>query len=122
MTDNLKDISINRKLITLNGILKNNKTLMYKITYEQKNKDENGPKLIEIKDFVFEYFLKLERNICKCCINFLREVNDYSISCYYFTQRGISENQYFKKSEITMFINLNENYNCNKLNEYKKNF
>ena len=110
----------------LNGRLaihKNNNISLRKLYYEQQKEDKNGPKIIDIKDFVFEQLLE-ERNDCKCCFLFLKQCNfnnNYyeeikGIDDKYFKQTGL----YQQKDEITIYIRNGEACTCHNLAEYKK--
>ena len=110
----------------LRGILaipKNSNIFLRKLYYEQQKEDENGPKIIDIKDFVFEQLLE-ERNDCKCCFLFLKQCN---INNNYYVEIKHIDDKYFKKTELyqqkdelTIYIKYGETCTCHNLAEYKK--
>ena len=110
----------------LRGILaipKNSNIFLRKLYYEQQKEDENGPKIIDIKDFVFEQLLE-ERNDCKCCFLFLKQCN---INNNYYVEIKDIDDKYFKKTELyqqkdelTIYIKYGETCTCHNLAEYKK--
>ena len=91
--------------------------------FYEYQKDENGPKIIDIKDFVFEKLVE-KRNTCKCCLLFLK---DCPRNSNYYEQMTNIDDMYFKKTELykgkdelVIFIKKGENCTCNNLAEYKK--
>lgn len=101
----------------------NNNLLLDKLYYEQQKEDKDGPKIIDIKDFVFEQLLE-KRNDCKCCFLFLKQCPFNNN--FYVEIKGIDD-KYFKKTELyqnkdelTIYIKKNETCTCNNLAEYKK--
>ena len=124
LTDNITNIRIGNtnKL----AIHRNKLVYLYNITYEEQNKSEEGPKILDIKDFVFEQLITYkERNTCKCCLNFMQLVSNNN---NFYELVRFNDDLYFKKTvlykgkdEIEIFISFNESCTCNKLAEYKKN-
>ena len=109
------------KFTRINGIYKNNYVFLDDLFYEYQ-KDENGPKIIDIRDFVFEKLVE-KRNTCKCCLLFLKEFR----SSNYYVQMTNIDDMYFKKTELykgkdelVIYIKKGENCTCNNLAEYKK--
>ena len=105
------------------AIPKNNNIFLRNLYYEQQKEDENGPKIIDIKDFVFEQLLE-ERNDCKCCFLFLKQCN---FNNNYYVEIKDIDDKYFKKTELyqkkdelTIYIRNGETCTCHNLAEYKK--
>ena len=102
----------------------NEYTLLYNNwTYEHKEKESEGPKIIDIKQFLFEEFqLKYNRkNICKCCISFWvkRKENPNQLTILICNDNTFLKDTEFKESNnIPVFLSFQEKCTCKLLPVY----
>ena len=110
-----------RNYIILNP---NEHTLLYNNwTYEHKEKESEGPKITDIKQFVFEEFqIKINRkNICRCCISFWvkRKENPNQLTILNCDDNTFLKDTEFKESNnIPVFLSFEEKCTCKNLSIY----
>ena len=107
----------------LNILNPNEHTLLYNFDYEYKENESDGPKIKDIKDFLFEEFLlKLKRkNTCKCIFSFWgkRKENPNQLILLNYNDGTYLKDTEFKEShEIQIFMSYNEVCTCRMFSLY----